>query len=85
MKTKLLKQYRSEALRNLEFDGGWSGYWTTEVDGVRYRSNSVSGFCYLVNDTGVFIQNVLIHRINLLRQKKFCPSVNRVFIDSKIR
>lgn len=69
MKAKLLKQYRAQALNTLDFFGGWSGYWTLRIDGVRYRSERVSGFKFVVNDTGSFIQDCLIDRVKQLRNK----------------
>ena len=60
MKVKLLRKIRNQAYNNLDFLGRWSGYWTTCIDGTYYRSELVSGFKYIVNDTGTFIQDSII-------------------------
>ena len=66
----ILKEYRFEARRNLNFVGGWSGYWETRIDGVSYRSERVSSFRYCVYGEagcGFFLHNAIIDRIHLRR------------------
>ena len=65
----LLKQMRLEAIGRLRFEGSWSGYWTTSIMGIDYRSDLVSGVKYLQDDCGHFIQNAIIDRCKLLRNK----------------
>ena len=65
----LLKQMRLEAIGRLRFNGIWSGYWTTTIMGIDYRSYLVSGVNYLKNDCGTFIQDAIIDRCKLLRNK----------------
>lgn len=67
MKAKLLKRLRTEAIDNLGFDGGWSGRWTTLIEGVYYRSESVSGLRYCLNDPGYFIPNAILHRVRMMK------------------
>ncbi len=69
LRTRLLKKLRWEAVGKLNFIGRWSGYWTTTIMGVHYRSNTVSGFNFVVNDCGSFIQDAIIDRCKLLRNK----------------
>ena len=69
----ILKAYRFEARRNLDFVGGWSGYWETRIDGVSYRSERVSSFRYCVygeNGCGFFLHNAIVDRIQLRRNPK---------------
>lgn len=68
MKIKLLHKLRRQAYNNLKFWGAWSGYWYTEIDGTIYRSENVSGFKYIVNDTGTFIQDSIISHVKYLRK-----------------
>ena len=70
MKVKLLKRLRHEALSNLDFVGGWSGYWTTTIGGTIYKSNTVSGFKYVIGDTGTFIQDSIISHCKKIRNNK---------------
>lgn len=60
MKAKLLKMYRKQFYDNLDFVGSWSGRWQTTVNGCTYRSEVVSGFNYVIFDTGTFLQDTLI-------------------------
>jgi len=69
MKTKLLRRIRKQANINLEFICGWSGYWFTVIDGTPYRSDVVSGFKYVINDTGTFIQDAIISHCRNIRKK----------------
>lgn len=69
----ILKAYRFEARRNLNFIGGWDGYWETRVDGVDYRSERVSSFRYCVHGeagSGFFLHNAIVDRIHLRRNPK---------------
>ena len=69
----VLKAYRFEARRNLNFVGGWDGYWETRIDGVDYRSERVSSFMYVVHGesgSGFFLHNAIIDRIRLRRNPK---------------
>ena len=69
----VLKAYRNEARRNLNFIGGWDGYWETKIDGVGYRSERVSSFRYCVHGiagAGWFLHNAIIDRIKLRRDPK---------------
>jgi len=70
LNTFILRKYRQEALDRLQFIGSWSGFWKTSIDGVRYRSETVSGFKYVVGDCGSFIQDAIIDRIKLRRDPK---------------
>lgn len=66
----ILREYRLEARRRLDFIGGWSGHWTTTIDGVSYRSERVSSFRYCVYGEygcGHFLRNAIIDRIQLRR------------------
>jgi len=77
LNTAILSQWRLEALKNLDFVGGWSGYWTTRIEGVKYRSERVSGFNAVVGDCGAFIQDVLIDRAKIKRNpKKFSKELD---------
>ena len=69
MKIKLLRRLRKQAYDHLKFIGGWSGYWFTVIDGTPYRSDVVSGFKYIVNDTGTFIQDAIISHCKKIRKK----------------
>lgn len=73
LNVNILRRWRREAVSNLEFVGKWSGYWETCVDGITYRSEMVSGFRYVVGDTGSFIQDVLIDRAKLKKNGKVLP------------
>ncbi len=66
----ILLEWRHEALGRLTFTGGWSGYWETEIAGIRYRGEKVSGLKAVLGDVGTFIQDALIDRVKL----KKCPS-----------
>lgn len=66
-KRNWLKELRLEAIGKLRFEGCWSGYWTTTIMGVHYRSERVSGFKYVSEDNGTFIQDAIIDRCRLLR------------------
>lgn len=70
METTILRRLRTEAVGRLRFSGGWSGYWYTSIDGVDYRGELVSGFLYLKNDCGNFLQDAILHRVKLMRDKK---------------
>lgn len=70
MKIKLLRRLRKQAYANLTFIGVWSGYWFTVIDGKPYRSDLVSGFKYIVNDTGTFIQDAIISHCRKIRKKR---------------
>ena len=66
----ILKAYRNEARRNLDFVGGWDGYWETRIDGVDYRSERVSSFRYCAHGEdgcGFFLHNAIVDRIQLRR------------------
>lgn len=69
-KRNWLKELRLEAIGRLDFDGSWSGYWTTSIMGVNYRSERVSGFKYVTGDCGTFIQDAIIDRCRLLRNEE---------------
>jgi len=69
-KTNWLKKLRWEAEGKLGFDGVWSGNWTTTIMGVHYRSYRVCSFDYCKGDTGTFIQDAIIDRCRLLRNKE---------------
>jgi len=69
-KRNWLKELRLEAIGRLDFKGSWSGYWTTSIMGVNYRSESVSGFKYVTGDCGTFIQDAIIDRCRLLRNEE---------------
>jgi len=64
MKIKLLKQIRKEAEGNLKFFGSWSGYFFTSIFGEKYESERVSGFKYMMDDTGTFIQKSILDYIH---------------------
>ena len=69
----VLKAYRNEASRNLDFIGGWSGYYETRIDGVDYRSERVSSFRFCVHGMagcGWFLHNAIKDRIYLRRNKE---------------
>lgn len=70
LKTRLLKQYRNEAYSRLRFMGSWSGWFETRIDGICYRSESVSGFKYVVGDYLNFLQDSIIDRVKLRRNPK---------------
>lgn len=70
MEIKVLSRLRTEAIGRLRFSGGWSGYWYTRIDGINYRSEMVCGFNYVVGDCGTFIQDAILHRVKLMRDKK---------------
>jgi len=61
----ILLRWRHEALGRLTFYGGWSGYWETRIDGIRYRGERISGLKYIKGDFGTFIQDALIDRARL--------------------
>lgn len=63
----ILLRWRHEAFDNLTFIGTWSGYWKTRINGINYRSETVSGFKAVVGDTGTFIQDALIDRATLAK------------------
>ena len=69
MRVKLLKKIRNEALSNLYFVGTWSGYWKTSINGITYKSDVVSGFQYVIGDTGTFIQDAILSYCNKLKKK----------------
>lgn len=69
-KRNLLREMRLEAFGKLDFVGGWCGFWTTSIMGVRYRSEIVSGFKYCVGDYGTFLQDAIIDRCHLLRDEQ---------------
>ena len=64
MNVKLLKHIRKEAEDNLYFFGCWSGYFVTYIYGEKYEGNIVSGFKYLIGDTGCFIQDSILDYIH---------------------
>jgi hypothetical protein len=64
MKVKLLKRIRHEAIKNLDFLGSWSGHWETSIFGNEYNSDEVSGFQYVVGNTGTFIQDSILDYIH---------------------
>lgn len=63
----ILLRWRDEALGRLTFTGGWSGYWETEIAGIRYRSERISGLKAVLGDVGTFIQDALIDRAQLAK------------------
>lgn len=63
----VLLRWRHEALGRLRFVGVWSGYWETSIDGIWYRGEVVSGFKFLIEDSGTFIQDALIDRAKLAK------------------
>ena len=67
LNTTILKQYRFDAYGKLTFSGGWSGYWTTRIDGINYRSPTVSGLKFLKDEYDNFIQDAILDRIKLRR------------------
>ena len=70
MNIKILTELRTEAIGRLRFTGGWSGYWYTRIDGINYRSAIMSGFRFLTGDCGSFVQDAILHRLKLKRDKK---------------
>jgi hypothetical protein len=74
MKVKLLKRIRNEANRNLGFYGSWSGYFFTYIFGKRYEGDIVSGFKYVVGDTGTFLQDSILDYIH---KKYKCPKTKK--------
>ena len=70
MEIKVLSRLRTEAIGRLRFSGGWSGYWYTRIDGIDYRGDLVSGFKYIKDDCGFFIQDAILHRVKLMRNPK---------------
>lgn len=89
-KRNWLKELRLEAVGRLEFEGCWSGHWITSIMGVRYRSESVSGFKYVTGDCGTFVQDAIIDRCRLLRNKESDRDARQLsnygrerYIDSK--
>ena len=82
----ILKEYRMEALKNLHFMGGWSGYWETRIAGVTYVSERVTGLKYVKGDSGTFIQDAIIDRVRLRRAKEdvsWSYLHDRRFVDNK--
>lgn len=82
MKVRLLKRLRSQAEQNLEFIGGWSGYWITKIDGIYFHSNIVSGLNYVLNDSNFFIQNAISKYVSMKRNGKYSQ---KVFVTTKYR
>lgn len=85
----LLLKWRREALDKLRFKGRWSGYWETKIDGIRYRSEMRSGFLFIAEDHGNFIQDALIDRARLERDpEKYseelaaCRQGGRRYVDA---
>ena len=64
----ILKQYRLEAFSRLSFQGAWSGYWETKIDGIWFRGPRVSGFCYVMGDDKGFMRNAILERVRLRRE-----------------
>lgn len=64
MRIGLLKDFRREAKRNLDFFGSWSGYFITYIYGEKYESGRVSGYKYMTDDTGTFIQESILDYIH---------------------
>ena len=90
LNTTILSQWCLDALKNLDFVGGWDGYWATRIEGIKYRSERVSGFNAVVGDCGTFIQDALIDRAKIKRNpKKFskeldiCASSGWRYVNSK--
>lgn len=82
----ILKEYRMEALKNLHFMGGWSGYWETRIAGVTYISDRVTGLKYLTGNSGTFIQDAIIDRVRLRRAKEdvsWSYLRDRRYVDNK--
>ena len=69
MNITILSRLRTEAIGRLRFSGGWSGYWYTRIDGINYCSAIMSGFRFLTGDCGSFVQDAILHRIKLKRDK----------------
>lgn len=68
MKVKLLKKLRNEAINNLDFVGGWTGCWTTKIEGIKYESEEVSSCKFVVfNDPENFVQNAIAHRVRIMK------------------
>ena len=65
LNTTVLRQYKAEAYGRLSFSGGWSGYWETRINGVRYRGETVSGLKAILGDTGNFVLDAIIDRVRL--------------------
>lgn len=70
MRTKLLKELRKEGNGNIDFLGGWSGYWITTIRGVRYISDSVSGLQYVLGNYNKFVDLAILHRVHYLKLKR---------------
>ena len=65
MKTRLLKELRKEAYRNINVIGGWDGYFVTRIYSIEYKDTKiVSGFCWVVEMYGDFIQNSILDYIH---------------------
>lgn len=69
LNTTLLRRYRNEAYGRLSFDGGWSGYWHTAIDGISYRSAMVPRINYLTGNYGNFVVDAILDRVRLERNK----------------
>lgn len=70
LNNSVLLAYRHEALGRLCFEGSWSGYWKTRIDGVDYRSPSMCGINFLKDEYGNFIRDALIDRVKMRRNPK---------------
>lgn len=71
MKVKLLKKLRRQAEYNLKFIGRWSGYWLTNIEGIYFYSNVVSGFKFVTLDCGYFLQNAISLYVSMKRKKEY--------------
>lgn len=92
MKIKLLKQLRTEAINNLDFNGCWEGVWNTKIKGVYYESNIVSSYCYVVkNDPGYFVQNAIAHRVHIMKygekqeERIYKKKDDRIYVSTEYR
>ena len=61
----VLRHYREQVARTLHFDGGWSGYWTVKIGGVKYISERVSGLRAVLGKTGNFIQDAILDHVRM--------------------
>lgn len=89
MKVKLLKQLRNEAIYNLDFVGGWTGCWITEIKGIKYESDEVSSLNFV--ELKYFVQNAIAHRVNIMKygEKKderiYKKIRNKVYLSTKYK
>ena len=65
LNTTVLRQYKAEAYGRLSFSGGWSGYWETQIDGITYRSERLTGLKAIKGDTGNFVTEAILDRVRL--------------------